>query len=528
MSIRVYRYGCGRPLSGWEYAQAEQERCTQLWDALVELDRAIEGQTLQAAALDDPAIMRANEGIAQLTARLAEDPDDKAVREERRGLYAERRAALTVWNRAHKTVLREYELRRQAGTKLARQQSAAWWPNQNRVLQAYEAARQLCRKSGRRLHLYDVDRDDGVLAYQIQRTRSTQVERVPDPTAPKGFRIVSSDLGAAPEELQDGTVAAIQIGRVDPRAYDRATCRGERDRLHQTILEMRVDADGHTLRLPVWMHRPLPAECRVKAAQITWYHRAARLHYQLCLTIAIPDVPLRVACEAATAARLTFHWVREGGLKVLSLEEPDHAPSLWALSPRWLAKADLAARKRWEIEETIAAARERYEDDPRWGDLFQERSYLAMFGRLQASWASLPSDIQGWYRQLRHSWKFCEGLRAHLLGERRQLYRSIAREIVSRYPVIEVPDTSFAEVATAERGSPANSDRHLAAPHLLRQEILHQAAKVGTLIVAPGEVASAPRLGRNGDGRSARWLRLKNLARERSRASPGASEYAGV
>lgn len=88
----VYRYGCGPPVSGLEHALAEQERSSELWDQLVKLDRTIEGQILQAAGLDDPAIMRAGEGIADLTGRLAEDPDDKLAREERRKLYAERRA----------------------------------------------------------------------------------------------------------------------------------------------------------------------------------------------------------------------------------------------------------------------------------------------------------------------------------------------------------------------------------------------------------------------------------------------------
>lgn len=529
MSVLVYRFGCGVPTSGWDHAQAEFERATQLWDELVRLDRAMEGQILQAAALDDPEIMALNEQISTLSARLSESPKDDDARTERHECYARRRECLRAWNKTHKTVLREYELRRRRSVKLARQQSAAWWPNQNRVIQAYEAARALCRKTGRRLRPHDAEREDGVLAYQIQRSPSTQVQRIPDADHPRGFRIVSSDLGCSPEELEDGSVAAIQIGRVSPRAYDPRTFRGERDRLHKTTVEMRVDAEGHTLRLPIWLHRALPERCRIKAAQITWSHRRGKLRYQLCLTVSMADVPLRSAAQSARAiARVQFHWAREGGLKILTVQEGDDAPSIWTLPPRWLARADLARRRHAQVEEAIEAGQAQFGAHPLYGGMIAQPRSLLMFEQLQTAWPRLPAGIREWYRQVRHEWKAAEGLRAHILGERRQRYAAIAREIVQRYAVLEVPEAQFAAIATAERGSAANSDRHLAALHTLRAQILHQAAKAGTLIFAPGEDASAARRAVESNGRSNRWLRLKNLARERSRARAQPAEYVGV
>ncbi|MGH8328357.1 MAG: hypothetical protein ACRET2_16520, partial [Steroidobacteraceae bacterium] len=102
----------------------------------------------------------------------------------------------------------------------------------------------------------------------------------------------------------------------------------------------------------------------------------------------------------------------------------------------------------------------------------------------------------------------------------------IAREFGGRYPVLEVPEATFAAIATAECGTEGNSDRFLAAPHRLRAEILHQAAKVGVLVVAPGEAASAAAKAVAKGSKSARWARLKNLAAERSRACSGATESA--
>src|SRR5262249_48816454 len=141
-----------------------------------------------------------------------------------------------------------------------------YWGNSNRVLQSYETGRRVARLKGRLIRPHDEERDDGVLAIQIQQTRT--------------------GIGAAPCALADGTFAHLQISTPDVH-YRKAR------------LSFRVDAAGHHVVTDVWMHRSLPPRCRVKAAQLTWRRRGPRLRWQLCLTIDPADchvyAPLRQA-----------------------------------------------------------------------------------------------------------------------------------------------------------------------------------------------------------------------------------------
>ncbi len=91
---------------------------------------------------------------------------------------------------------------------------------------------------GRRLRPHDYSRDNGVLSVQIQRTRS--------------------GLGASPNELMNGGVPALRFN-----------VSRSRKRYSHTV-EMRCDADGSKIQLPVWLHRPLPEPSRIKATQLAW------------------------------------------------------------------------------------------------------------------------------------------------------------------------------------------------------------------------------------------------------------------
>lgn len=82
----VYAYGCGRPISGLEHAQAEYERCTQMWDALVKLEHTIERELLHRArrgrggaegrpAREGPAVMSDLHSMAEGLRALDEERD---------------------------------------------------------------------------------------------------------------------------------------------------------------------------------------------------------------------------------------------------------------------------------------------------------------------------------------------------------------------------------------------------------------------------------------------------------------------
>jgi len=224
MSIVVYAFGCGQPVSGLDHALAEHARCARFWDALVAIDHDIERQMLARARADDPELDAVMTRIAELSAHLAEHPDDKGARAERRRLFREQRQRLAAWRKTARDVVREFERERIARVTAARQAVTTdapdgerlYWGNSNRVLQSYDTGRRVARLKGRRLRPYDPERDDGVLTVQIQRTRS--------------------GLGAAHAELMDGTFAHLQITQPDARG--------------QAQVSMRVDAAGITSCYP--------------------------------------------------------------------------------------------------------------------------------------------------------------------------------------------------------------------------------------------------------------------------------------
>src|SRR5690606_34572102 len=212
---------------------------------------------------------------------------------ERRRLFGEQRQRLAAWRKSARDVVREFERERiarvtdarKAVTTNASDDDRIYWGNSNRLLQSYDTGRRIARQRGRMLRPYDPERDDGVLTVQIQRTRS--------------------GLGAAPVELMDGTFSHLQITQPDARG--------------QSQVSMRVDAAGHHIVLPVWLHRPMPPQSRVKAAQLVWRRRADRFRWQLCLTVDMQQ-EFRVR-TASSGVPVEFDWQDHGELEVMRIGE---------------------------------------------------------------------------------------------------------------------------------------------------------------------------------------------------------------
>jgi len=427
----VYAYGCGAPLSGWPHAEAEAERAGILWDRLVGIERAYEAAIEVQARADEPAIDALLVALATADVRAAGDGAQRRdavaeIRSTRRQL----RPLLWQWQREHKDVMTAIEHERRQAVIAARQTTDTWWPNYNAVIARYETARRETARRGRRLRLRDIARDDGCLTVQIQRTRT--------------------GLGAAPVELQGGTVSALAIGVVPAAAHDPHTHRGDRRRARRTVVEMRVDADGNMIRLPLWYHRPLPARARVKSAQLTWARVGDRLRYQLCLTVSMPRTERRPEGTGVGTVVVAPEMVGQR-LCTATVSGQDGYRDSIALDAHWLAMMDRVDR----LPAIIG-------DD------------------------SLP-DQQRIRARLERP-----GLWARLLRRRRELYRLAARALAQRYAVIRIETPALCEAAWIDRGTPASALRHRACAHVLIAEIQHQARKHGAIVDLAVADASAP------------------------------------
>src|SRR3990167_231160 len=418
MESLVYAYGCGKPIEGLKHAEAEMRLARAMWDRCVQADRDSEAALQQRAAADVPEIaellskIAVESGALRVLAGMGGD-DAKAGRkaaiEARRAARRALWPLMTTWAKEHKSAVDGNNAARWAALTEIRQSSGMYWGNYNRVLDAYSRSRVACRKMRRRLQMTDPDRDDGCLAVQIQRT--------------------ASGLGATLAELQSGRFGALRLGIVDPRAYDEHVFRGERRRLCLTTVEMRVDEAGHMIRLPIWFHRPLPADARVKAAQLTWTAAGGRRRYQLCLTLSRPVLDVQPEGRGRAEIEIEIGWTREherGPVRMMTVRaQPENRCDPLELPYDWLAGMD---RVEW-LKKLTADALETPIDD---------------------------AGIRLYRQRLRRMY----GERARLLRRRREIYRLAARRLAMTYAEIVCPDTDCAAMARAERGEERNSLRH--------------------------------------------------------------------
>lgn len=461
----VYAYGCGKPLSGWEHVEREAARMRALWDKLVDIEREYEREIETRAAEDIPELASLLADIDLLSAEIRRR---KGAGEDAESLSATLRAArrrtwplLARWRAEHKPQMREIEQRRRERVRLARIEATVaspdrlHWGNSNAVLARYEAARTVCRQTGRRLRHSDPERDEGAITVQIARTKT--------------------GLGAAPQELQDGTYADLQIGMVPPSCYDRAVPRGERRRLARTRVSMRADAARNHVVLPLFLHRPLPDDARVKQAQLVWRREGMRVEYRLCLTVSAQKratVPVGVG-EVTVRVEPT-HVLR------YSDAHPDHP--------------------RESIRVAVASDGTEIALDEDWVREMRRVHHLPR--ALKAK--DVPETLRRhWAMQL-------PGLRARLLRARREKYRLAARDIAARYGRIVIETPRLAAVAMAKGGTGANTVRHMACAHSLVAELRHQAQKRGCEVAVV--VASAPTMR---DARRLKRLRKAHAARAR-------------
>lgn len=428
----VYAYGCGEPLDGLEAAMKEDARVRALWDRLVGIDREYERRILAAACADDERLAAI---VAELEHRRAMprvlDDDWPAERKLRRDLDAQTWRLLATWRRAHQDAMREHETWRREQVVIARRESDCYWCNYNAVIQRYETARREVRSRGRALRPHDQTRDDGCLTVQIQRT--------------------CSGLGAAPAELHDGSVSSLHIAPVPAAAHDPATFRGERRRLCRTTVRMRVDAAGNTVTLPVWLHRPLPADARIKLAQLTWRSQCGgRRTWRVCLTVSRP--------------RAEIWHPRAHALGLVRIDIAEHGTGLRVATIHG------------------CSTRENVVLDAHW---------LAMMDRVDHLASVIGDEAAGDHARIRARLER-PGLWRRLLLRRREMYRLIARDVARECGSIVIETPALSEAAWLDRGKEAGKLRHLACAHELIAELRHQAAKHDAQVEVHVAAASAP------------------------------------
>lgn len=482
MATYCYAYACGAPISGLEHIESEHERCTVLWDELVTIDNAYESAIYTTAKGDQPRLDEIEHEIASINAALPTSDDKKPLFAKRRELRAETWQILKDWRKSNKSVIAEMNKARIAQIKQARQETDAWWPNYNSVIARHEAARQVCKQTGRRLRFHDESRDDGMLAVQIQRTKT--------------------GLGASPEEIFEG------LGPIHIRPV---TGYGRRER--RTTVRMRVNRDGDEAVLPLFMHRPLPEKARIKQVQLTWKRIGNDLRWQIALTLNVDDEVTELPYRRDGELVLMWEPTIDGGLKVAEVGDKK-----LVLPSRWMERMDHVNRLRARLDEARKAMIEKVNSEYRAILEMPERDMLDV---LSLRRDKLPADIEAWRKEWKRNWMELTNLRRKLLLQRQWIYRNWAKEMVAEYTHIKHDAVRLDKIARADRWTERNALRHRACTHVLRQEVVNQADKIGAVVIASGKV-----LTRKKEEKTAVWARRKQAKKERSQNNDQAIDSA--
>ena len=482
----VYAYGIiPDSILNDDNVQEETERMRLMWDALVDLEHEHEAKLDKAMQEDSPEYVQAKQDLERLNVALREAAQDRAkFKDEASKIKVGEVAALrneaqklvwqlaSDWFKANKQKSRELNAERKQSAKEIRQNSGLFWSNYNQVLDNFETARIATKKKGRKMRYSNWYRDDGFLTVQIQRT--------------------ASGLGADPEELMDGSFNALQIGWVDPKAWELP--RAARTRACKTKVEMRVDAAGNMVRCPVWIHRGLPEGCRVKKAQLAWKKQGETFVGKLCLTISKEKEHVLHPINASAEVGFCWEYQDDGSLLVATTQDDSGNIERHTLPADWMSGLDQADRLLRHINtETLTVAKYLYRKKGRVSTLFLDAISEWKPGK-RAKWINTdilhdavrhsnfraPAEVLHWYRRYRHLNVWRENLRSKLLRRRREIYRLLARDLASRFAVLIVDNIDLAKSAKQKED---NLLRSRAGIYQLRSELKHQARKHGAEII---------------------------------------------
>lgn len=521
----VYEYGCLPPTRGEEAMLAEMKARNDLWNRLVEIDRAFREKTASLLSPEDNPLetLRAELKTVrdEIKARRKKSRTGKVETEDLRKKAAELRERIAIAAqslRAHKErikeanrhLLEEAEAERRAAVKEAVRTSPLFWCNKEDVLASYEVARKRAMKEGRLLQFHRWT-GEGKISVRYQ----------------QGLKI---------RDLFSGRDTRLQVDPVPNEAWESPN-RSVRRRAARTKVRLRVTSgEDHRpvwVELPTVLHRPIRGE-QIQSAAIVRWRVGDRFRHKLVLTVRIPEA---VPKASGPAVGIDIGWRKvEGGLRVAfwfdelgdkgelilperlvwSLEKPAELQSVkdnhfnaakTALAawlgcqrvPEWLVE-ETAGLDQWRNVGRLLRVLERWEENRFPGD------------------EEMVAYLREWKKRDRHLRDWLCNLRDQAILWRREEYRKFAAALAKKYSVVFLEDFDLRQVQrkpapeSGTQGSlPADRQRVLAAVSTLRSAIANACRREGVRVVFVE--ASFTTLSCNSCGHTEKWDAAKWLVR---------------
>jgi hypothetical protein len=507
---RVYEYGCGEPTTNADrldeqllLAHRYKNKLTEIERARREKVRAIISEHGDVAPLEDEVAAQAStlkelrETIkrARVAAR-SRGADTGLLERQAKELASqlkERRAELRAIRKAiandPQTKARLHETDQQArdAVKATRAESGLYWGTYLSVEQDMDRARK-----GRMDPRFRRWTGDGRVSVQMQ-----------------GGATVAAVLG--------GDDTRLQIDPPDPAAWS-SPVRGERRRAARTTCRIRVGSMGRAplwCELPVTMHRPLPANGRIKWAHVHRSRVGRKHRYKLLVVVSFEEHEPTPSGSDVVAIDLGWRAVdvpQDGearrALRVGYWQDTsgDHGQVL--LEPGILERLKTCERLRSIRDQHLDEMRPRLvewardADLPEWWaeraeTLAQWRS-AARLAALMMHWRENRFDgdeemfaaAEAWRKQDAHLYDWESNLRDKVTRRRREAYRVFAAQVARRYKAVILEHFDLRRVARkaapegeADANQAARHHRTWAAVSTLRQAIIDACEREGLDVI---------------------------------------------
>jgi hypothetical protein len=301
MLALAYKYRLLPPLNWGDDCEAQiRNKAAAFWNRLVEIEQA-HVETVREIIGNDPTVaeaaarveaivteiaaLRLSRKEARRTTRKAAAPgEDQDIRRLQVALQPRRdelRAARVTSAAAKAADLKAASAKRFVDIRLARQAAAAdglWWGNYNAILQSFETAAAVARKTGAVLHPRRFDAE-GRLTNQLQ-GGATPAEILAGSHPQVRFEFVG---GPSPKRQMHLVVCAFIEGRTNKRMVE----------------------------FPMIMHRPLPVDASIQSVTVHRRRVADRTEWHAVFDLRCPQPPLPERSEPQVAA-VNFGWRKVG------------------------------------------------------------------------------------------------------------------------------------------------------------------------------------------------------------------------
>lgn len=493
----VYEYGCLAPTSGEDVLLAEMRRRNDLWNKLVEIDRAYRAKVREVIAPpEDPVAplleelasvqeeikqrrKRERSGRVDVTDLQARASDLRTRIKEARQLAREERKRLAE---VHRGLLDALDSERKQAVLQAKRGSGLYWTNADDVLASYETARKKAMRAGTDLKFH--------------------------PWRGEGKIFIRYQHGLPVPGLFGGDTK-LQIAPVSQEAWDHPQ-RSVRRKAARTRVLFRVTSENRKpvwIELPMVMHRPIPAESEVRSAAIIRTKVGDKFKYKLTITATIPENSRKLKRHGIIGIDLGWRIMKDGLRVAYWADNQNHSGELRLESRTIDAFAKLPDLQsirdthfndiKKELTTWLAA-----NSCPEWlqeatGSLEQWRSPRRLAG-LITRWREnrfsgdeeIMSSIEQWLARENHLYHWQVNLQDQLGRRRREEYRKFAAWVANNYDKVVLEDFDLRQMAQKpkpEEGTsgslPMDRQRVIASVSTLRQAIDNACRREGTEII---------------------------------------------